>query len=117
MNNKLNRKELKAQYKQSKPDAGVYRIINNKTGKYFMDSCLDTKGECNKFEFVKKTNSYTFMHGKLSNAIREQGFDNFSFEVLELLDIKPEMTDDEIKEDLKTLEEIWRDKLGTDDEY
>ena len=117
MKEKTNRKEIIAQYKQTKKDAGVYRIINNMTGKYFLSSCLDINGEGNKFEFAKSTNTPGFSARKLANLLEKQGFNDFSFEVLELLDIKPEMTDAQVKEEIKLLEEIWREKLGTENEY
>jgi hypothetical protein len=117
MKEKTNRKEIISQYKQTKKDAGVYRIINNMTGKYFLSSCLDINGEGNKFEFAKSTNTPGFSARKLANVLEKQGFNDFSFEVLELLDIKPEMTDAQVKEEIKLLEEIWREKLGTENEY
>ncbi len=38
MSDKARRKELMAQYKQTQPEAGVYRIINNKNNKVLLGS-------------------------------------------------------------------------------
>lgn len=38
MNDKARRKELLAQYKQTHPEAGVYRIINGENGKVLLGS-------------------------------------------------------------------------------
>ncbi len=117
MSTQLNRKELLAQYKEIKYDAGVYRVINNQTGKYFLGNSSDMKSVYNKFDFAKKVNSYDVVNKKLANDMKQYGFDSFSIEVLDLLDTTPEMTTAEIRKDLKLLEAIWREKLGTDNEY
>lgn len=117
MNKKHDRKELLAQYKQTINDVGVYRIINNITGEYLLSSDSNIKSIYNKFEFAKSTNTPSFVSRKIASVLSEYGLNNFSVEVLELLDNKPEMTQSEIDEDLKLLEEIWREKLGTEKEY
>lgn len=111
------RKELIAQYKQTVPKAGVYRILNKKNGKFFLSSSLRIDSVTNKFEFAKKVCSYEVFHQKISRELKKDGFDSFSVEILELLKITPEMTGAEIREELKILEELWREKLGTDEEY
>ncbi|MDF2545383.1 MAG: hypothetical protein K0R93_281 [Anaerosolibacter sp.] len=117
MSTQLNRKELIAQYKEMKHDAGVYRIVNHQTGEYFLSSNSDIQSIYNKFDFAKKVKSYDAVHKKLANPMKEYGFDSFSIEVLELLDVTPEMTTAEIKKALKVLEDLWREKLGTANEY
>jgi hypothetical protein len=117
MASKLERKELMAKYKEMKHDAGVYRIINNQTGKYLLGSDSNIKTIYNKFEFGKTTGSYDVLSRKLTNEFKQYGYDSFSIEILDLLDIKPEATSAEIKEELKLLEEMWREKLGTELEY
>jgi hypothetical protein len=117
MSSKLERKELMAKYKEMKHDAGVYRIINNETGEYLLGSDSNIKSIYNKFEFGKTTSSYDVLPKKLSKGLKQYGYDSFSIEILDLLDIKPEATAAEIKEELKLLEEMWREKLGTEMEY
>jgi hypothetical protein len=48
---------------------------------------------------------------RLSKDLREFGSKAFSLEVLEVLDITPEMTRADILEDLSTLEQLWRERL------
>lgn len=117
MKNKLERKNLMEQYNQTKHDMGAYRIINKLTGKYLLGSTTDIKNIFNKFEFGKQTNTPGVFPRKIEGDIKKDGFDNFSVEVLELLDVKPETTEKDISEELKLLEEIWREKLGTANEY
>lgn len=82
-----------------------------------LSSFLNIKGERNKYEFVKSTSTPDAMPKKIALEIEIQGFGVFTMEVLEILHINPEMTESEIKDDLKLLEEIWRGKLGKENEY
>lgn len=117
MKNKLERKNLIEQYNQVKHEMGVYRLINSVTGRYFLCSTTDIKNIFNKFEFGKQTNTPGVFPRKIETEIKRDGFDSFSIEVLELLDVKPDMTEKDIKEELNLLEEIWREKLGSEKEY
>ncbi len=107
----INRKELKSQYKQTLADPGVYRIINKATGNFFLDSSMSIKSIINKFEFGKKTESTGAMPKQLIKELNEYGFKNFELEILDRLDVKAEMTEEEIKEDIKLLLKIWSEKL------
>jgi len=48
---------------------------------------------------------------RLSADIRAFGIAAFSLEVLDVLDVTPEMTQADILEDLAMLEQLWREKL------
>ena len=61
-------------------------------------------------EFARSTNAATIFGYKMAPDVRTYGIDAFSLEILEVLDVRPEMTQAEILADLKTLEELWREK-------
>jgi arginase family enzyme len=104
------RKALRAQYEQTPPEAGVYRIVNNRTNKALLGSTLNLAGLRNRLAFARSTNSPGGLDLRLSKDIRQYGFDAFSLEVLEVLEVTPEMTRAEILADLATLEALWREK-------
>jgi hypothetical protein len=106
------RKELRAQYEQIRPEAGVYRILNSRNNKSLLGSTSNLASIRNKLEFAKSTNSPGVLDHRLSKDIRQFGIDGFSLEILEVLETRPEMTPAEILEDLATLEELWREKLN-----
>lgn len=107
------RKEQIAQYKQNPPKAGVYWIVNQVTGKYMLGYTMDIKGMQNRFAFAQKYQSYGALPGKLWDDIAVYGGENFVLEVLETLEIKPEMTKNDINDELLLLEKIWLDKLDS----
>jgi len=111
MNEQARRKELRAQYKQTHPEAGVYRILNSRNNKALLGSTPNLASIRNRLEFAKSTNMPGALDLRLSKDIRQFGIDAFSLEVLEVLETRPEMTQAEIREDLATLEELWREKL------
>src|SRR4051794_33917167 len=101
------RKELRAQYDQAPPEAAIYRIVNSRNNKVLLGSTLNLTGIRNRLAFARSTNSPGGLDLRLSKDIREYGFDAFSLEVLEILDVTPEMTRAEIQADLATLEALW----------
>ena len=105
------RKALVAQYQQTKPEAGVYRIVNSQNNKSLLGSTTNLQIIRNKLAFARSTNLPGALDLRLNKDIREFGIDAFSLEVLEVLDVTPEMTPAQIRRDLDTLEALWREKL------
>ncbi len=114
MSGQARRKELVARYKQARPEAGVYCIVNSRNHRCLMGSAPNLASVRNRLEFAKSTNSPGALDPRLSKDIREFGIDSFSVEVLEALVPGPEMTSAEILEDLATLEALWREKIDPD---
>ena len=112
MSEQARRKDLVAQYKQTQPEAGVYRIVNSRNNKTLLGSTPNLASIRNRLEFAKSTNSPGSLDHRLRKDIREFGVDAFSLEVLEVLETKPKMTPAEIRDDLATLEALWREKLN-----
>lgn len=105
------RKELRAQYKQTHTEAGVYRIVNTRNNKSLLGSSLNLPSVRNKLDFARSTNSPGALDWRLRKDISEFGIEAFSLEVLEILETRPEMTSADIRKDLAVLEELWREQL------
>ena len=117
MESAQNRKELIAKYKELEHIAGVYRIINNETKSYYLGTSSDIQGVFNKLEFAKKIGSTNPLPQKMRKDISENGLDNFSVEILEVLEVKPGTDEMELKKELKLLKDMYREANGADMEY
>lgn len=115
MNRKSDRKALLEQYKQSRPDAGIYRIINEKAGSYFLGSDTDINSVSGKMDFARITGTYSILPGNLVHEATRDGIANFRLEILERLSVKLETSPSELKEELDILEALWREKLESED--
>jgi hypothetical protein len=109
---KARRKELTTEYRRKRPQAGVYLIRNEKTGRVLLGSTTNLASIRSKFEFARSTGSPGALDLRLARDIREFGLDALSLEVLEVLDVRPAMSDADIASDLATLEALWHEKLG-----
>jgi hypothetical protein len=106
----MNRKEIIAKYKERPVTGGVFRIINTQNGRYLLTSEIDIKGSQNRFNFSVATGSC--VHMKLQKDWNKFGAKAFVFEVLDELKKKPEQELKDFTEDLKQLEDIWRQRLN-----
>ncbi len=111
MDEKARRKALQAQYKQTVPEAGVYRLVNRQTQKALLGSTSNLANIRHKLEFARSTNTPGVLDLRLREDIRRYGVEAYELEILEVLEVKPEMTPDEIRSDRATLEALWREKL------
>lgn len=110
MSERDRRRELRAQYENTRPEAGVYLIRNNRNGRAMLGSTSNLQPP--QQDGLRARDR----HGRgtrpaPARAISEFGIDAFSLEVLDVLDTKPEMTSAQIRDDLATLEKLWREKL------
>jgi hypothetical protein len=104
----MNRKELVNRYKQIPRPMGVYRITNTKNGRVFIGAAKDLPGIIN-------SNKYQLKIGRHSNAELQKDYDlygeeSFSYDILDYLEPNDDVKYDHAK-DLKTLEEMWLEKL------
>ncbi len=135
MTDYAHRKELVAQYKQARPRAGVYRIVNRLNQRALLGSSTNLPSVQSKLEFAKSVHAVgassqqagdgiqqlgTWLRGdrgsmasaqRLSDDIRQFGIDAFSMEVLEMLEVAADMTAEQVREDLAALEDLWREQL------
>jgi hypothetical protein len=83
---------------------GVYRIRNRESGRSFLGSTKDLASMRNRFDFGALPNL------KLQADWDALGPEAFEFQVID--ELKPtEDVDADPREDLRMLEELWREKL------
>jgi hypothetical protein len=107
------RKELREQYKQTLPEAGVYRIVNRETNKSLISSTMNLSSIQNKLAFAQSTKTASVLDQRLATDLQHYGFAAFSLEILERYDPTPEQSRAEIQSDLATLVALWREKFDT----
>lgn len=111
------RRELKAGYKESRPEAGVYRVVNPATQRSYLASSTNLRSAQNRFEFARGTRSAAGIHFTLKDVITPDEMPDLTFEVLETLPADPAASSRKIADELATLEQLWREKLGPDALY
>lgn len=109
------RKELLREYKERKPVGGVYRIVNEASGKYVIDHTANIKSIQNHFQFAQKMGSP--MHMKLKNDWTEQGGQAFKLEILEEVEQRDDQNQAQFLDELKTLEQLYRANFDSSKEY
>ena len=109
------RKELINEYKGRKLSGGVFKITNTITGNYMLNHAIDLQGSQNLFDFSVATGSC--VNTKVQKDWKEFGGKAFAFEVLEEIEINEDQSLKEFKEDLKALEQLWRERLDPSKEY
>src|SRR6476659_2572479 len=107
MSDRARRKELREQFRQTQTEAGVYRLVNSANGKMLLGSTTNLASVRSKMEFGLATNTTGGFDYRLHGDIRAFGIAAFTLEILEVLDITPEMAPADIRRDLATLEELW----------
>jgi hypothetical protein len=103
------RKELTNKYKERTVIGGVYTITNTASGKYLLSHAVNLQSVRNHFQFAATTGST--LHPKLQKDWQELGAQAFKLVILEELEQKPEQSATAFREDLQTLEQLWREKL------
>ena len=115
MSNVKTKKELREQYKERKVIGGVYVIRNLLNNRLLLDSTVDIQGSRNRFEFAQKTGSCVDM--KLQKDWAAQKASDFSFDVLEELEMSQTQTRSEFKADIEYLRKSWVEELAHEDLY
>lgn len=109
------RKEIINEYKERRLYGGVYTIANTLNGKYLLSHTANLQSVRNHFQFAVTTGST--VHPRMKKDWEELGAKAFTLEVLEELEQKPEQSQVEFIDDLKTLEQLWRANLDASKEY
>ena len=109
----INKSEIKKKYKQTITPMGIYQLKNLKNGKILIGSSKNLPARKNRFEMELSSESLTSK--ELLHDLRQFGKENFLFEVLDYLEPKEDPSYN-YTEDLKTLEELWIEKLQPFDE-
>jgi hypothetical protein len=103
------RKDLIRKYKQTPLPMGIYQIKNLSNGKIFIGTARNLPGRLNSCKFQLANGSH--MNRELQEDYSQLGEAGFSFEILDRLEPKDDPLWD-CDGDLKTLEELWLDRLG-----
>ena len=109
------RKEMRQEYKERTVTGGVYLFKDAISGKALLQSTGTIEKAKSLLEFSKSTGSC--VHPILAEDWAAHGAEAFSLEILETIDKKDTQTNEEFKEDIIALEELWREKIGTDKLY
>jgi 2-phospho-L-lactate transferase/gluconeogenesis factor (CofD/UPF0052 family) len=109
------RKTLINQYKQRKIIGGIFRVTNTRNGRYLLDYATNLQAKQNAFDFMVSTNSC--FDYRLKDDWNTLGGKAFTFETLETLEKKKEQTQEQFIDDLKTLTNLWSEKLDSATRY
>ena len=82
---KARKKELLAEFRQTRPAAGVYRIVNRQTGRALLASTENLQVVRNRLDFAQSSKGTSLLDRRLVKDAREQGIEVFALEVLEVL--------------------------------
>ncbi|MFS0784556.1 GIY-YIG nuclease family protein [Bacillus sp. 1P06AnD] len=107
------KKELKQLYKETKIEAGIYRITNKVNDKVFIGRTRNFK-TLNGVKFMLENG--TFTNKALQEEWNEYGNEAFEFDILETLN-KEKNPDMNEKKALELIEEKWIDKLQPFEEH
>jgi hypothetical protein len=100
------RKDLSREYKERRLQGGVYVVMNTVNGKYLLGHAANLASVRNHFQFAVSTGSA--LHPKLKQDWAECGGQAFTLEVVEELEQRPDQSQAEFIDDLKTLEDLLR---------
>ena len=102
------RKEIHREYKERVKPSGVFQVKNIANGKVLLGSSLNLEGPLNKHRFMLNINGHP--NKELQQDWNELGPDQFSFEILETVQIS-DNPNFNLKDELTLLEEIWLEKI------
>lgn len=103
----MDRKELIRNYKKTRPQAGVYRILNRLNGRSLVAANTNLPAILNRHRFQLEAGLHP--NRDLQNDWNEFGPSAFEFEILDTL--KPsEQSDTDLQKDLSVLQQLWFDK-------
>lgn len=102
--------ELKQEYKNRPRNAGIFQIKNQVNGRTFVGSTPNLEGMANRFAMGVKYSWFTIGNLQLEQEMKTFGAEQFTFEILDQLKPSEDPAQD-YREDLKTLEGLWLEKL------
>lgn len=106
------KKELKMQYKQTKPDMGIFIIRSKVNNMCYIQATPDLRGVMNG-AFVRLQGGFHPNRG-LQKEWKAFGSENFTIEILEKLEYAQDEAKTDYTEDLTLLQMLWEDKLRSE---
>ena len=110
MLDRARKKELQEQYKQMKPDMGIFAIRNLENGKCWLAVSQNLKGAVNSALF--QLNFGSFRVRDLQRDWTALGASRFSVDILETLKYEEDETKTDYGEELAILRMIWEERLA-----
>ena len=107
------KKELKDEYKQKKPNAGVFQIKNNKNGMMLIEAASDIQSKWNRYRTELRIGSHR--NKLLQKDWSKLGEENFIFSVLSELEVKDDDGFD-LNSEVKLLRELIEEELDSPNE-
>lgn len=104
------KKALKDLYKNRTVTGGVFAIRCEGSGHTWLKAAQNLAGQQSRFQFAV-THDSCWEPGMLPDW-KEYGAASFTFTVLEELEKRPDQTDAEFAQDIKTLLALWQEKEG-----
>ena len=83
------------------------------SGSYIVGTALNLANARNRLEFAQSVNTPAVLDPRLNKEVAEFGIQAFTFEVLEVVPCRHDMTRDELLGELATLKDLWVEKLAS----
>jgi hypothetical protein len=109
MNNFMDKRTLKREYKEATIPAGVYRVWNKVNDRSLVGSSVNLPAILNRHRAELKVNGHR--NRDLQRDWNALGESAFTFEILDTLKPQEEPGTD-VKRDLATLEDLWLERLA-----
>lgn len=106
---KVDRRALKREYKETYRPMGVFQVRNTTNGRLMIDSSVNLPAIFNRLRLQLRTGGY-LMHQELQSDWDALGEEAFAFEVLEELE-PPDAPGYDPAGDLQALLELWLEQL------
>lgn len=103
------KKELKLQYKQTKPQMGIFIVRSKVNNKCYIQTTQDLRGVMNGARVRLLGGSHIIR--ELQKEWTDFGAENFTIEILETLDYDKDESKTDYTEDLALLQMLWEEKL------
>ncbi|HPW41999.1 MAG TPA: GIY-YIG nuclease family protein [Bacillota bacterium] len=103
------KKELKLQYKQTKPDMGIFIIRSKEKNKCYVEATKDLRGRINGTKV--RLNAGMHPNKELQKDWTDSGSENFTIEILDNLQYDKDESKTDYTEELALLQMIWEEKL------
>lgn len=104
------KKELKLQYKLTKPDMGIFIIRSKVNNKCYLQATQDLRGVINGAKVRLEGGMHPYK--ELQKEWKDFGSENFTIEILEALEYDKDESKTDYTEDLNLLQMIWEEKLA-----
>lgn len=104
------KKELKLQYKQMRPQMGIFIIRSNFSNKVYIEATQDLKGKINSVKFKLIAGAHP--NRELQKDWNNFDAGNFTIEILENHEYDQDESKTDYTEDLNFLKLIWEEKLA-----